>query len=49
MTGVSVRLGAARSQRLGAGALILRRAEGSDFDSFHVGGYVNFTVYDLRL
>jgi hypothetical protein len=49
MTGVSVRLGATGSQRIGAGALILRQADGDDFDSFRLGGYLSFTVYDFRL
>jgi hypothetical protein len=49
MMGLSVRLGAARPQRLGMGALILRRAEGANFNSFRVGGYFSFTVYDFRL
>jgi hypothetical protein len=49
MTGLSVRLGAASRQRLGIGALILRQAEGANFDSFHLGGYFSFTVYDFRL
>lgn len=48
MIGPTVRLGASRAQRLGAGVLILRRAEGSDFNSFRLGGYVSFTVYDFR-
>lgn len=49
MTGVSLRLGATASQRIGAGALLLRQADGDDFDSFRLGGYLNFTVYDFRL
>jgi hypothetical protein len=49
MTGLSVRLGATRSQRLGAGALILRQANGSNFDAFRLGGYVSFTLLDLAL
>jgi hypothetical protein len=49
MTGLSVRLGANGAQRVGAGTLILRRAEGSDFDSFQLGGYVSFTLFDFRL
>jgi hypothetical protein len=49
MVGPTVRLGANGAQRVGAGALILRRAAGSDFDSFQLGGYVSFTLFDLRL
>ena len=49
MTGLTMRLGATRPQRVGIGALILRQAEGSNFDSFRLGGYFSFTVYDFRL
>jgi hypothetical protein len=49
LTGVSMRLGKARAQRIGLGALILRQSEGSNFDTFKLGGYASFTLYDLRL
>jgi hypothetical protein len=49
MTGLAVRLGPTGRQRIGIGALILRQAEADDFDSFRLGGYLSFTVYDFRL
>ncbi len=49
MIGPTLRLGATRSQRLGAGVLILRNASGENLDVFHLGGYLSFTVLDFRL
>jgi hypothetical protein len=49
IAGLSVRLGKDRRQRVGAGVLILREADASEFDSFRLGGYASLTLYDFRL
>ena len=48
LTGLSVRLGE-RPQRLGAGAVLLRRDEPGMTGGFRIGWYVGFTAFDLRL
>jgi hypothetical protein len=49
MAGLTIRLGANRAQRIGAGALILRPAEESGFSNFQLGGYLSLTLFDFRL